>query len=92
MNKPIYVERLTCRLCGSELETVLDLGDIYLNDFVEGNKKIVSSPLTLVKCKDCELVQLKHTADLDLLYRQYWYKSSLNKSMVEALQDVVGIL
>jgi hypothetical protein len=35
------------------------------------------------------LVQLKDTPDLDLLYRQYWYQSSLNKSMIEALQDVV---
>jgi len=89
MENKIYNERLTCRLCGSTLETVLDLGYIYLNDFVEEGANIVSAPLTLVKCKDCELVQLKDTPDLDLLYRQYWYQSSLNKSMVEALQDVV---
>jgi hypothetical protein len=87
--KKIYKERITCRLCGSELETVLDLGDIYLNDFVDEGQSIKSAPLTLVKCKRCELVQLKHTPDLDLLYRQYWYLSSLNKSMVKALQDVV---
>jgi hypothetical protein len=34
-------------------------------------------------------VQLKDTPNLDLLYRQYWYQSNLNKSMVKALQDVV---
>jgi len=84
-----YKERLTCRLCGLELETVLDLGDIYLNNFVDDGQQILSAPLTLVKCRKCELVQLKHTANLDLLYRQYWYKSALNKSMIAALQDVV---
>ncbi len=89
MKKKIYTERLTCRLCGSELETVLDLGNIYLNDFVDEGQSIKSAPLTLVKCKRCELVQLKHTPDLDLLYKQYWYLSSLNKSMVKALQDIV---
>jgi hypothetical protein len=87
--KKIYKEKITCRLCGSELEIVLDLGDIYLNNFVEEGQEIVSAPLTLVKCKHCELVQLKHTPDLDLLYKQYWYLSSLNKSMIEALQDIV---
>lgn len=88
-SKKIYKKRITCRLCGSELETVLDLGNIYLNNFVEEGQEIVSAPLTLVKCKHCELVQLKHTPDLDLLYRQYWYLSSLNKSMVEALRNIV---
>lgn len=88
-SKKVYKERLTCRLCGSALETVLDLGNIYLNDFVEEDQDIVAAPLTLVKCKDCELVQLKHTPNLDLLYKQYWYKSNLNKSMIKALQDIV---
>jgi hypothetical protein len=89
MENKIYKERITCRLCGNSLETVLDLGNIYLNDFVDEGKEIVSAPLTLVKCTSCELVQLKHTPDLDLLYRQYWYQSSLNKSMIAALQDIV---
>lgn len=88
-NKPIYVERLTCRLCGSSLKTVIDLGNIYLNDFVDEGEEIVSAPLTLVRCERCELVQLQHTSDLDRLYRQYWYQSSLNKSMITALQDIV---
>ncbi len=89
MKKKIYTERLTCRLCGSELEIVLDLGNMYLNNFVVNGQTINSAPLTLAKCKHCELVQLKDTPDLDLLYRQYWYQSSLNKSMVASLQDVV---
>jgi SAM-dependent methyltransferase len=88
--KNIYKERITCRLCGGSFEKVLELGNTYLNDFVDTDKEIVSAPLTLVKCTNCELVQLKHTADLDRLYRQYWYQSSLNKSMVASLQDVIN--
>jgi SAM-dependent methyltransferase len=71
------------------LEDILALGDIYLNDFVDEGKEIVAAPLTLARCTQCDLVQLRDTPDLDRLYRQYWYQSSLNKSMVEALQDVV---
>lgn len=85
----IYKERLTCRLCGGPLDSVLNLGNIYLNDFVEEGKEIVQAPLNLVKCENCELVQLKDTPDLDLLYRQYWYQSGLNKSMIESLQDII---
>jgi hypothetical protein len=62
---------------------------MYLNNFVDNGQAIKSAPLTLVRCKQCELVQLKDTPNLDLLYRQYWYQSNLNKSMVKALQDVV---
>jgi SAM-dependent methyltransferase len=89
MTDRVYTTRLTCRACGYELQDILSLGDIYLNDFVDEGKEIVSAPLTLTRCTDCNLVQLRDTPDLDRLYRQYWYQSSLNKSMVKALQDVV---
>ncbi|MBU8920994.1 MAG: class I SAM-dependent methyltransferase [Bacteroidales bacterium] len=71
------------------MTTILSLGDVYLNDFVDEGDTIVKAPLTLAVCDSCDLVQLQDTPDLDRLYRQYWYKSSLNKSMVAALQDIV---
>jgi hypothetical protein len=76
-------------MCGGPLTSIIDLGDVYLNDFVDKGKEIISAPLHLVRCEACNLVQLKDTADLDKLYRKYWYKSSLNKSMVAALQNIV---
>ena len=88
----LYTTRTDCRICHSPLRTVIDLGDIYLNNFVEEDTKdYPSAPLTLVVCTnpECELVQLEHTADLDKLYRQYWYQSGLNKGMVASLQNVV---
>lgn len=82
-------ERTTCRLCDGSLSVVLDLGNICASDFVSTNADPLAAPLTLVKCDNCDLVQLKHTVDQDILYRQYWYKSALNASMIAALQDVV---
>ena len=86
----VYTTRTTCRLCGGSFELILSLGDIALNDFVDKDQASVFVPLTLVKCTQCDLVQLQDTANLDLLYRQYWYQSGLNKSMVADLQDVVN--
>lgn len=82
-------EQLTCRICDSKLKVVLDLGNIFPSTFVDGNTMDTRCPLELAECEFCGLVQLGHTVSRDQLYRNYWYKSGLNKSMVEALQNVV---
>lgn len=86
-------EQLSCRVCAGELKTVLDLGSIYPSAFIPIDTRLnedVKAPLELAECESCGLIQLKHTIDLDLMYRQYWYSSSLNKSMVTSLKDVVS--
>lgn len=85
-----YTERDICRVCSGKLENILDLGMIYQNDFIPDDTNIIKSPLVLVKCNKCDLVQLGHDFNMDSLYRQYWYKSSLNKSMVNSLQDIIN--
>lgn len=83
-------ENITCRVCDGKLEVVLDLGVQYPSNFTGSSVDEVSKvPLVLAKCNKCNLVQLKHTVDLDSMYRQYWYKSSLNSSMLAALKDIV---
>lgn len=85
-------EETKCRVCGGRLNVCLDLGEIYPSSFLKADEKVsedMKAPLVLTECEDCKLVQLKHTIDLDLMYRQYWYASSLNKSMVSSLADVV---
>ncbi len=85
----MFEELSNCRICNSnQLDTVLDLGMIYPSGFVKTQEGLTKAPLKLVKCKDCGLVQLSHTVDLDLMYRQYWYSSALNSSMVRSLQEV----
>jgi hypothetical protein len=84
-----YVERETCRMDGGKLETVLDFGSLYPSNFVGKDNSRVKVPLVLCKGSTSDLVQLKHTMDRDILYRNYWYRSDLNLSMVIALNDVV---
>ena len=79
---------MECRNCKGSLESVLDLGELYPSNFVETTEgeKI---GLELTFCTECGLVQLNDTAELDSMYRQYWYKSGLNPTMVKALQNIV---
>lgn len=83
-------KEIRCRVCRGELLDVLDLGEIVPSGFTDGKVISEKAPLVLAECRDCNLVQLRHTVDLDQMYRQYWYASSLNKSMVSSLQDIVN--
>lgn len=79
-----------CRSCGSSsLKTILDLGNPYIVDFVKEKKaERGRAPLELVHCQNCSLLQLRHTVNPERLFRQYFYRSSVNPKMVEALKDI----
>ncbi len=89
--EPIYTTQRTCRACHSAgLLPVLDLGVQYLPRFVpEPDLGLPKAPLQLVRCATCDLLQLGHSVKADLLFRRYWYRSSINGSMKVALQQVV---
>ena len=83
-----------CRSCGStDLTPILSLGLQYPSNFIELNSisdKREQIPLELIFCekKDCSLLQLKHTASRESLYKEYWFRSGLNEKMVDALKDI----
>jgi len=56
-----------------------------ISDFPKPGDDLDYAPLALVYCPSCELVQLSHSVKRDRLYRDYWYLSGLNESMVAAL-------
>lgn len=81
-----------CRACGTDrLITVVNLGSQHIVDFVSSPRSVQKPtvPLELVKCDHCNLVQLRHSVDPDMMYRTFWYRSGINESMRAALQDVV---
>ena len=80
-----------CRSCGSnKLTPILNLGKIYVSDFVASFSKRGKIPLELILCEDCNLLQLRHTTNPDLLYREYWYKSGINETIIADLKDIVS--
>ena len=91
------IEIQKCRLCGStNLIPILDLGIQYLTGVFprrESRTDLSKGPLELVLCsggKSCGLVQLKHSFPANQMYGEnYGYRSGLNPSMVNHLEDTV---
>jgi C-methyltransferase C-terminal domain/Putative zinc binding domain/Methyltransferase domain len=85
------ITRTTCRVCGGKLDEILSLGSIHPSDFLKpGEQPRPALPLDLMACRDCDLVQLRHTVAPDTMFRKYWYVSGTNETMVAELQDIVA--
>lgn len=88
-----------CRICGcKDLVKFLDLGKHPLaNSFLKTkDQEEKLYPLEVAWCKDCNLVQLLHIVDRDILYRDYIYFSSgvlkLSEHFRKYAEDVVKYL
>ena len=84
----------TCRNCQNKnLKHILSLGNQYLVDFLEDDGENLAAPLELVLCdpesNGCGLLQLHHTVSPDLLYRRFWYKSGVNQTIRNDLEEIV---
>jgi hypothetical protein len=83
-----------CRSCKTDkIQDLFNLGDFYLQgSFLKKgapqslNKKY---KLFLVLCSNCSLVQLKHTVNKEILYKNYWYLSGVNLTMKNHLKLLV---
>ena len=90
-----YKNITECRICYSKsLVEVLKIDEQHLSPtFVSSNKNNVLSkikvPQTLVLCHSCNLLQLKETVNPDLLYTNYFYRTSINDTMKKDLGEVV---
>lgn len=86
--------RTSCRLCGSSnLSDIYSLGSLAVSTFIESQDYHPDMvPLDLILCKDCSLLQLRHSAPQELLYaKQYWYKSGINPVITNDLQEIVQV-
>lgn len=73
------------------MTSILSLGDLYVSNFVDPTEPDgLKTPLELVLCRKCHLLQLKHTVPPDALYRNYWYFSGTNQTMRSALKNIAN--
>ena len=81
-----------CLLCkSSKLISLFNVGNLFVSNFVKKQyiKKGIRSPLNLLYCHNCTLIQLSHIAPQELMYRRfYWYKSGVTKIMKNALKNI----
>jgi len=84
----IYREVSECRICGQPLtEKCFSLGNQLLAGYTDGQSQPLRAPLDVMLCR-CGLAQLGHSVDEAVLYRQYFYKSSMNLTMRNHLHDL----
>lgn len=82
----------TCRSCSSNnLSKILSLGNHGLSDFVDmsDQKEIPKYPLQLILCRNCNLLQMRHTTPPDQLYTdRYGYRSGINHTTKSNLIEI----
>lgn len=87
----MQMQERVCRVCGGRLDSILNLGNLALSNFpLPGDPPAETAPFDFCQCRDCALVQLRHTVDPELLFRHYWYQSGINETMQAELIDVVA--
>jgi cyclopropane fatty-acyl-phospholipid synthase-like methyltransferase len=80
-----------CRVCDGPVELILSLGDQCVSNFLDPDEPDgQKAPLDLILCRECWLLQLKHTVPADAMYRNYWYRSGTNQTMRSALADIAN--
>lgn len=80
-----------CRINGTELLEVIDLGNQFVSNFVE-KKDILSGDKSSLKLgigKESNLLQLCESYSPEKMYKKYWYKSGINEEMVYQLSNIV---
>jgi hypothetical protein len=91
-----HIEIKECRICNTKNFTdVLALGNQPLSGVFPKIDEVdpLIGPLTLVVCKNCELLQLKNSYPLNEMYgMNYGYRSGLNISMVTHLERITSKL
>ena len=85
-----------CRNCkNNKLTNLFTLGKLSFTGKFPKNKKIdiKKTPLEIVMCNNCKLVQLKHNYNLKYLYGpDYGYRTGINKTMRDHMEEVKTIL
>ena len=89
---PRTIKITKCRLClNDKLLKIYSFGNLFVSNFVAKKdiNKGIKAPLDLVYCKNCKLLQLKHSAPQEIMYKQfYWYRSGITSTMKNALKDI----
>ncbi len=91
-----FVTRTDCRVCASRnLELVLDYGQVPLaGGFFPADdaRSKRTFPLHLHRCTDCTLLQVSETVNPELIFANYSYSSSFNRTLVEHNTALAGKL
>ena len=82
-----------CRSCSSKkLTKIFNLGHQSFGGIFPSSRKqnVPTGPLQIIKCKKCDLFQLRHNFNREKMFgKNYGYESGINISMKKHLKNVV---
>ncbi|NBQ80329.1 MAG: methyltransferase domain-containing protein [Betaproteobacteria bacterium] len=88
-----YSEINSCIVCGGEkFEPIFCVNDICLTGVFPKADQVdpIKTPITVQKCVHCNNVQMREKVNPELMFRDYWYRSSTTKSMVAHLRATLS--
>jgi SAM-dependent methyltransferase len=90
-NRAVFPPEPVCRISGEKLHSVIDLGNIYISNFLESaDFGAPKAPLQIGLCEQSGFLQLMHVVERGPLFEHYWYQSATNATMPRQLKDIVG--
>jgi 2-polyprenyl-3-methyl-5-hydroxy-6-metoxy-1,4-benzoquinol methylase len=87
-----YQNITSCLLCNStNLRKIFSVDEVCLTGYfpLKNENDPIKTPVSLVKCTSCNNVQAQELVRADLMFRDYWYRSSTTGTMRDHLKDIV---
>ena len=83
-----HIANTECLACGNDdLRTVLDLSDQPLANNYHSGQEQETYPLKLNLCSHCQHLQLSHTVNPDIMYKNYLYVSGTSQTLRDYFDD-----
>lgn len=85
----------SCRICKStKLHVYLDLGFVPLcNSLLESlSEKSATYPIQVMFCEECSLSQLSVVVDPEIMFKDYYYESSISNTFKKHCRDLAKSL
>ena len=75
----------------TNLKRLFSVGEVCLTGYfpLKNKNDPIKTPVSIVRCASCNNVQAQELVEPDLMFRDYWYRSSTTKTMRDHLKDIV---
>lgn len=87
-----YQNITSCLLCNSNnLKKIFSVGEVCLTGFfpLKNENDPIKTPVSIAKCSSCNNVQAQELVEPNLMFQNYWYRSSTTGTMRNHLKDIV---
>lgn len=74
-----------------KMRELFNLGKLYVSDFIKNDEQPRGGQveMKLMFDEETKAVRLESVADQDAMYGQYWYRSGINQTMTNELENIV---